>query len=682
MPSFSRSIRLAGAVAAFLLAANAIVGAQTAVRSGIDPQNFDRTCKPCDDFYQFAVGGWIKNHPVPATKSAVGSFQDLAERNDEVLRGILETAAASHAAAGSDERRIGDYYASCMDTAAIDAAGAKPISPLLADVAGLKDVRSLARLQALLGSRGVGGTFFQFGPRADAHDARTTIAQISQGGLTLPDRDYYLKDDEKTKAIRAAYVTNVGQTLALLGESPDAAAKDAQTVLAVETVLAKNAIARVDQRDPASTDHRMTFAQVQALAPNVDWASLFAGYGVPESVGINVAQPSYLKALSDFLGTANVDDLKTYLRWRVVHDFAPVLAKTFEEANFAFFSKTLNGTPEQAPRWKRCVAAVNGNLGDALGKLYVARTFPPEAKASALAMVQNIKQTFRDDLATLDWMSPETRRRAVAKLDAFVVKIGYPDKWRDYSSLKISRDAYASNQLASNQYRSADAMSRIGKPVDRVRWGMTPPTVNASYNPSANDITFPAGILQPPFYDKDADPAVNYGGIGAVIGHEATHGFDDQGRKFDPYGNLVDWWAAEDSTKFNARADCIVKQYDALSPLPGVPENGKLVQGEAIADLGGLTIAYKAFEKWQAQHPRRTIDGFTPEQRFFIGWAQVWSSNMRPEQVALRAKTDVHAYAKFRVNATFADMPEFAAAWGCKTPELMTRPVAERCQIW
>ena len=426
----------------------------------------------------------------------------------------------------------------------------------------------------------------------------------------------------------------------------------------------------------------MTLAQLQALAPNFDWATFFATNKIAAEVPINVAQPEFFKALSVWLATANAADVRTYLRWQTVHNSATLLSKSFDEANFAFYSKTLNGTPEQLPRWQRCVRATDSNLSDALGQLYVARTFPPSAKAEMLDLVQNIRQTLRDDFATLDWMSPQTRQRAIEKLDAFGLKIGYPDKWRTYDGLEITRASYAGNAMAAARFRFSESLSRIGKPVDRTRWGMTPPTVNASYSPNNNDITFPAGILQPPFFNKDADMAVNYGGIGAVIGHEIGHGFDDEGRKYGPDGNLTELWQAEDISRFTARADCVVKQYDALSPMPGVQENGKLVEGEAIADLGGVTIAYKAFEKWQAAHPRRIIDGFTPEQRFFMGFAQVWASNQRPEFIALNAKTNVHAYAKFRVNATLSNMESFAKAFDCPLLAAMVRPPDERCRIW
>jgi putative endopeptidase len=657
-----------------------LIGA-SAPKSGVDLADLDPTCKACDDFYQYATGGWMKNHPLPPAYSRLGSFGVLADQNQDVLHGILDQSAAAHPAAGSNEQKIGDYYAACMDVAAIDAAGLAPLAPLFTAVAKVTDVRSLAGPLAELASEGVSGPF-SFGAGADDHNATMTIAQLRQGGIGMPDRDAYLGDDARSQAIRSAYVTHVAQMFGLLGDPPDVAAKNAQTVLALETYLARNQLSRVAQRDPAATDHRMTLAQLAALAPNFDWAEYFRALGVAADAPLNVAQPTFFKALSDGLATANAADLRTYLRWHVVHAYANSLGKAFVDSDFAFFSKTLRGTQEQQPRWKQCVSATNGALSDALGQAYVEKTFPPAAKARALAMVQNVKLTLRDDIATLDWMTAQTRERAVAKLDAFGLKIGYPDKWRDYSRLPIGRASYPSNALAVNRFRFADTLVRVGKPVDRARWGMTPPTVNASYSPNNNDITFPAGILQPPFYDKDADMAVNYGGIGAVIGHESTHGFDDEGRKYDLNGNLTDWWAPQDAADFTARANCVIKQYDALSPAPGVAENGKLVEGEAIADLGGITIAYKAFEKWQAQNPRRTLDGFSPEQRFFLGFARIWAENQTPQNIALQAKTDVHAFGKLRVNATVSNMPEFMAAWQCPLGVAMVRPPADRCRIW
>ncbi len=669
-------------IAILALAAGVRAASESAhLKSGIDLTAIDHTCKACDDFYQYAEGDWIKAHPVPAAYSTYGNFTVLSDHNVDELHAILEDVSQKSNPPGSIEQKVGDFYASCMDTAAIDAAGVKPIEKQLGIANGLAGEANFPAAVAALSADGV-GTFFGSGGRPDIHDSQHVIFAVSAGGLGLPDRDYYLKDDDKTKAIRDGYVAHVAKMFGLLGDTPDVSATEAATVLAMETTLAKASLSRVARRDPAATDHKMSLAELQALTPDFDWTAFEKAAGVSPDVPINVSEPAFFKAFAALIASSSRDDLRTYLRWHVVHAYASDLPTAFDDENFAFYSKTLAGQQEQEPRWKRCVGSTDRSLGEALGQLYVAKTFPPQAKARALDMVKSIESTLRADFATLDWMTPQTRAKAIQKLDAFQLKIGYPDKWLDYTSLPVVRTSYGQNAIAASAYRRADDISHIGKDVDRTRWGMTPPTVNAYYNPSQNEIVFPAGILQPPFYHKDADMAVNYGGMGAVIGHESTNGFDDQGRKFDYKGDLSDWWTADDATRFNARAGCIVKQFDALSPMPGVQENGSLVQGEAIADLGGVTIAYKAFERWQATHPRLTIDGFSPEQRFFLGWAQVWASNQRPETIALLAKTDVHAYDKFRVNATLANVPGFAKAWFCQLTQPMVRPAADRCEIW
>ena len=679
--TFSRAIRLAATASVLALTlTNPHVRAAAGLQSGIDLSNLDRTCKPCADFYQFADGGWIKNNPIPAAYPGYSNFQKLADRNQDVLHTVLEQAAAANAAPGTNEQKIGDFYASCMNVAAINAAGTKPIEPLLqlADAANPQNMgRTLAQLQAA----GV-NAFFGFGPSPDYKNSTQNIADLAQGGLGLPDRDYYTRTDAKSKAILTAYQAHVQKMFELLGDPPATAASEAAGVLNTETALAKNQLTIVEQRDPAAVYHKMNLAQAEGLAPAVQFASFFDTYAVPGSVPVNVEEPNYFKAVSAQMAAMSPNDLHTYLRWQVVTAFANALPQTFVDEHWSFYSKTLEGSQQQLPRWKKCVAATDNNLGEALGQIYVQKTFPPAAKASALAMVQNIKAELRDDFSTLSWMTPQTRALAVKKLDAFELKIGYPDKWRDYSKLPVTRDSYAQNILASAQFQTAYQNAKIGHPVDRTEWGMTPPTVNAYYNPTINEIVFPAGILLPPFFNKDADMAVNYGGIGAVIGHESTHGFDDSGRKFDAVGNLTDWWTTADASRFNARTQCIVNEWNALEPEPGVHEIGKQVEGEEIADLGGLTIAYKAFEKWQAQHPRRTIDGFTPEQRFFMGWAQVWASSYRPQYVRMLAQTDVHGYDKFRVNQTLSDMPQFAKAFFCKLNDPMVRPKPQQCQIW
>ncbi|GAC1388607.1 MAG: M13 family metallopeptidase [Vulcanimicrobiaceae bacterium] len=680
--NYSRLLRVAGVIAALvLLFTNTHVRAAVGLSSGIDPANLDRTCKPCADFYQFANGGWLKNHPIPAAYPSFGSFNVLADTNNDVLHVILEKAAAAHNSPGTNAQKIGDFYGSCMNEAAINAAGITPLNAPFAEIAKVTSVEALAPVLADLHDAGVSG-FFSFGADADFKNSSMNIASLDQGGLGMPDRDYYLKDDARSKQLRDQYVIHVTNMFKLVGDTPEKSAAEAQTVMAIETTLAKNSMTRVARRDPNAVYHKMSLAEAEALTPNFDWKAYFATAGVSDPGSPNVSSPEYFKALNGQLATLSPQDVQAYLRWHVIHTYATQLPTAFGDENFSYYGKTLSGTTAQLPRWKRCVSATNRALGEDLGRFYVAQTFSPAAKARALAMVKNIKAALRDDFSTLSWMTPETRKRAVAKLDAFDLKIGYPDRWRDYGKLDIVPTSYVLNAIASNKFETARDLAKIGNRVDRTEWGMSPPTVNAYYNPTVNEIVFPAGILHPPFFSATADDAINYGAIGAVVGHESTHGFDDEGRQFDLNGNLTDWWQPADGTAFNAKAQCIVDQYDALSPLPGVHENGKLVQGEAIADLGGLTIAYRAFEKAQAGKPRRTIDGFTPEQRFFMGWAQVWASNQREESTRLRVNTDVHAYDKFRVNETVSNMPSFAKAWFCKLNDPMVIPASKRCSIW
>ena len=561
--TFSRAVRIAALASALaLVLSNPHVRAAVQLQSGIHTADLDRTCKPCQDFYQFAVGGWIKQHPIPAAYPAIGNFQVLADRNRDVLHGILTQAAAANAKPGSNEQKIGDFYASCMNQAAIAAAGTKPIAPLLA-LASSADAKTIGSTIAKLHMNGV-DAFFNFGSEADFKNSTQNIAGLSQGGLGLPDRDYYLKDDAKSKTIRAQYQQHVQKMFELLGDAPADAATEAAAVLAIETNLAQNQLSRVQRRAPQNIYHKMTLTSAQAIAPNVQFATYFQDSGVAPGVAVNVAEPAFFKALSAQIASISPADLHAYLRWHVVHSYAAALPAPFVDENFNFYSKTLQGTTQQLARWKRCVRATDGSLGEALGQFYVAKTFPPSAKARALSMIKNVKAELRSDLSTLSWMSPQTRAKAVAKLDAFLLKIGYPSKWRDYSALHVTRGPYAQNLIASAQYETRFDLAKIGKPVDRSEWGMTPPTVNAYYDPTVNEIVFPAGILQPPFFNKDADMAVNYGAIGAVVGHESTHGFDDEGRQFDAQGNLTDWWTPQDAARFNARAQCVVNQWNKL----------------------------------------------------------------------------------------------------------------------
>lgn len=676
----SRSLRVVSFLAILCLLFVPRLG-NAAPAGSIDLTNLDRTCKPCTDFYQFAVGSWIKKNSIPASYPAYSNFQKLSDSNRDVLRSILDDASKTDNPQGSNLQKIGDYYGSCMNVTAIETAGLTPLQPELTEIGTIADAASLARQIAHLQRSGV-NALFGFGSDPDARNSTMNIAVLTQGGLGLPDRDYYLNDDQRSKAIRAAYVTHVQKMFALAGEDTAKSTGEANSVMSIETELAKHALTRVARRDPVATYHKMSFAQLQALAPNFSWSDYVRVAGLSALSTINVSEPIFFKALSAQLSALPPAELQAYLRWHVLDAYAPTLPSAFVDENFNFQGRTLQGTKELQPRWRRCVRATDIALGEALGQVYVTRTFSPSAKSRALRMVKNIKETLREDFSKLSWMTPQTRKRSVAKLDTFILKIGYPDKWRDYAALNISRDSYAANVRRASEFESARDIGKIGHTVDRTEWGMSTPTVNAYYNPSINEIVFPAGILRPPFFDPAADDAVNYGGIGAVVGHESTHGFDDEGRQYDLKGNLVDWWTPQDSAAFNARASCIVKQYDALTPLEGVHENGKLVQGEAIADLGGLTIAYKAFEKSMKGKPRPVIDGFTPEQRFFLSWAQVWASNERPEYVRLLAQTDVHAYDKFRVNATVANMASFTKAWFCPLNAAMVRPPQQRCQIW
>jgi len=647
---------------------------------GFDTANLDRTCKPCDDFYQFAMGGWMKANPIPPEYPIWGSFSQLADRNQQNLREILEAAATSKAAAGTNEQKIGDFYSSCMDTTAIDAAGAKPIEPELTQIAAVQTLADLESETARLHRQGV-GVLFRFNSTQDAKDSSEVIGAAFQGGLGLPEREYYLKPDEKSRKLREDYVKHVANMFVLLGDSADVSAAEALTVMKIETALATASMKNTDLRDPDKTYHKMTVAELKALTPGFSWESYFKAVGHPELKQINVAQPDFFKALDAQLTATSIADWKTYLRWHLVNSAAPGLAEKFVNADFDFRGKTLTGAKEIQPRWKRCVQSTDRNLGEALGQLYVQKYFPPAAKARALEMVHNLLAALRDDLGTLPWMGPETRAQATAKLQAFAVKIGYTDRWRDYSALKIDRRSYAENVVRASEFDFARRLNKIGKPVDRTEWGMTPPTVNAYNNSNMNEIVFPAGIMQPPFYHPNADDAVNYGGMGAVIGHEITHGFDDHGSKFDGKGNLKDWWTPEDLKNFQSRAKCVSDQFDGYVVDGDLHENGKLVLGESIADLGGLAIAYAAYEKSLAGKPRPPDrDGFTSEQRFFLGWAQVWGANERLEYARLMANTNPHPLGRFRANGPLSNMAEFAKAFGCKHGEAMVREQA--CKIW
>jgi len=664
------------------LSLGAVVVAKQMSGRGFDVANLDRTCKPCEDFNRFANGGWLASHPIPGAYSRFGRFEELADRNRETLHTILEADRNTGAKPGTSEQKLGDFYASCMDEAKIEAEGTRPLQAEFARIDAISSVKNLQDEIASFHNRGVGAVF-GFGAAQDYKRSTDVIAQAGQGGLSLPDRDYYTKDDAKSKSLRDEYVKHVAKMFELLGDDADKSAVEAQSVLSTETKLAEVSRNRVDRRDPDKNYNKMTFAQLSELTPNFSWNEYLKARGImAQSGAVNVGQPEFFKAINTQLTTTPLGDWKTYLRWHLIDSAASALPKKFVDEDFNFKGKVLTGTTEQLPRWKRCVGATDRALGEALGQEYVQRTFTPEAKERAQTMVKNLVEALRDDLSTLSWMSDATRREATAKLNAFARKIGYPDTWRDYSALKVERTSYVGNILRANAFEINRNLGKIGKPVDRAEWGMTPPTVNAYYNPSMNEIVFPAGILQAPFFDPKADDAINYGGIGAVIGHEMTHGFDDQGAKFDRLGNLANWWTPADLQNFKQRTDCVVDQFSNFEVEPGLKENGKLVVGESVADLGGLTVAYKALQKAMQGKPRTSIDGFTPEQRFFLGWAQVWAANIRPEAARLAVNTDPHPLSRFRVNGPLSNMPEFAKAFGCTQGEAMARIESARCQIW
>jgi len=650
---------------------------------GYDPANADKNTAACTDFYQFANGTWLKTTEIPAAYSSWGAFNVLAENNRKTLHEILEDAAKkTNAPKGSNEQKIGDFYASCLDETKREAEGMKPLVPELDRIDKIQDVAAVQAEIAYLHRHGV-PVLFSFGSLPDLKNSSMVMGFAGQGGLSLPNRDYYTKTDEKSVKLREDFVKHVTNMFQLVGDSPEAAAKNAQTVLTFQTRLAENSRTPIELRDPTTQYHMMSPAQLTELTPNFSWANYRKGAGAPTTGDINVAHPEFFTAVNKMLADASVADWKTYLRWHLITAAAPSLSSKFETENFNFFGKTLEGRREMLPRWRRCVSATDANLGEALGQVYVARAFTPESKARMQTMVNNLIAAFRDRLQKIDWMSDATRKQALLKLEAFGQKIGYPEKWIDYSRLDVSRDSYLANVLRASEFEQMRDFNKINKPVDRKEWSMTPPTVNAGYNPLNNDISFPAGILQAPFFNPDADDAINYGAIGAVIGHEVTHGYDDQGAEFDAQGNLKNWWTESDKKNFDTRAQCIVDQFSSFEAEPGLHLQGKLVSGESIADLGGLYVAYDAFMKSLQGKPRpANIDGFTPEQRFFLGWAQVWAEKDTPEVARLQAQSDPHPLSQFRVNGPLSNMPKFAEAFQCKAGDPMVREESKRCQIW
>jgi putative endopeptidase len=674
---------LAGA-AGILLAVMALGLAARPAAAGkpIDPANMDTSVKPGDDFYRYANGKWLDNNPIPATESRWGSFSEVQERNYAVLHQILdEVSKTKGAKKGSPAQLAGDLYASAMDSAGAEAQGAKPLEPEFKRIAAIQNVADLQAEIAHLQRAGERVPFALFAAQ-DAKASTEVRLQFSQSGLGLPDRDYYTKTDDASKKLRDQYVAYVTKLFTLLGDDANTAATEANTVLTIETQLANASMTRVARRDPDATYHKMTFDELGTLTPNISWAKMYEQMGISDRGPVVIGMPDFMKAVDGMMTSVSIPDWKTYLRWHVINGAADALSSDFVNAAFDFRGRVLTGATEIQPRWKRSLRAVDGGVGEALGQLYVAKTFGPEAKARAKKMVDNLRAELRDRLQNLEWMGAATKAQAIKKLDAFTVKIGYPDVWRDYSALTIDRGPLVLNGERIAEFEWNRNIAKLGKPVDRKEWGMTPPTVNAYYNPRMNEIVFPAGILQPPFFDATADDAVNYGGIGAVIGHEMTHGFDDQGRKSDADGNLKDWWQADDADKYKARSLMVEKQYDGYVAIDSMHVNGKLTLGENTADLGGLSIAYGALQKALAGKPRTKIDGFTPEQRFFLSYAQIWRSNTRPEAMKLRINTDPHSPGRFRCIGPLSNMKEFQEAFGLKDDDPMMRPVADRAKIW
>lgn len=670
---------------AVLLAAAAAVSQNPSSSSQpvLDVSAMDPGVDPCVDFYTYSCGGWLKKNPIPPDQSSWGTYGKLEDEDRAQLRAILEEAAKANGKHGSVDQKIGDYYASCMDEPAIEKLGAKPLAPELERIARLESKKDLAAYvstaqypPAIYG----GGMLFAFRSDQDFKDSTQVIAEADQGGLGLPDRDYYFKDDAKSVELRKAYVAHVGKMFELLGDKPDEAAVEAATVMRIETALAKGQMTRVERRDPQKLYHKMTVAEVERLSPSFQWKTYFAKTGFGSLASLNVVTPEYFRTLNEEIEKESLADWKTYLRWHAAHQAAHDLSAAFVQETFNFYGKTLRGQEQLPPRWKRCSTDVDDDLGEALGQVYVAKYFSPEAKQAALKVVQEIEAAMQGDIQVLPWMGAATKEQALAKLHAIANKIGYPDKWRDYSALDIVRGDEIGNSQRSSWFEFRRQLNKIGKPVDRTEWGMTPPTVNAYYDPQKNDINFPAGILQPPLFSAKSDAAPNYGNTGATMGHELTHAFDDEGSQFDAQGNLRNWWTEGDRKEFEQRAKCVIDQYSGYTIVDDIKINGKLTNGEDIADLGGTLLAYLAWKEDTKNQKLESIDGFTPEQRFFIAYGQSWCTNERVENMRLRATVDPHSPEKYRANGVVSNMPEFREAFQCKAGQPMVREKV--CRVW
>ncbi|MGE0452054.1 MAG: M13 family metallopeptidase [Vicinamibacteria bacterium] len=642
----------------------------------------DRAADPCGDLYQYSCGGWEKLNPIPADQARWSVYGKLYNDNQQYLWGLLEQAAKPQASRTPVEQKIGDYFAACMDEPAVEARGAEPLVEHLSAIDALRAKQSLPRLLADVHLRVDGSPMFNFGAEQDPGNSERVIAWAVAGGLGLPDRDYYTKEDERSVEIRKRYQAHVALMLALAGQPPQAAAEGAATVMRIETALAKASLTRVEKRDPYKIYHLMKVAELQALTPAFAWPDYLEAAGAAGVSELNVTEPKFFEALQGLVASESLDAWKTYLRWHVVRGRAPYLSSPFVKANFDFYRGYLRGVKEMQPRWKRCVGLVDDQLGEALGQVFVAKSFPPEVKAQTLEMVTRIEKAMAARIDALRWMGEATKQQAHAKLASIRNKIGYPDRWRDYSAVEVRRGDFLGNVDRASLFESRRQLAKIGKPVDRGEWGMTPPTVNAYYNASMNDINFPAGVLLPPLYDPRLDDAPNYGNTGGTIGHELIHGFDDEGRQFDAQGNLKDWWSESDGKEFEKRASCISEQYARYTIVDDIKINSKLTLGEDVADLGGLILAWEAWRDAVAGKPLAPRDGLTPEQRFFVGFAQWACENQRDEDKRVNALTDPHSPGRYRINGVVANMPEFAAAFGCKPGAPLVRKATEVCRIW
>ncbi|WP_374515325.1 M13 family metallopeptidase [Niveibacterium sp.] len=678
--------------AASLLALVAAIGAAFAAEPetpldalpytpSLDVTAMDRTANPCEDFYQYACGNWIKNNPMPDDQSRWSVYSKMAADGQRFQWGILQRLADATNGNTSLQQKLGNYFAACMDEAHVEAAGMTPMAPTLSRIAALQSARDLPALLAELHQELPGGSpLFGFGAAQDYADATQVIAFAVAGGLGLPDRDNYLKSDARNRTLRKQYVEHMTRMFALLGDDAATAARNAATVLRIETELARASMSRVDLRDPHKQFNKMDMRRLKAMTPHFDWSAYLAGLQHAELDQFNVTEPKFYARLDALLARESIGELKTYLRWHTAHAYAPHLSKPFVDENFAFFGKTLRGTPQQQPRWKRCVALADQQLGEALGQEFVSRAFSAELKAQTLRMTQQIEEAMAKDIESLAWMSPETKARAQEKLRGIVNKIGYPERWRNYDAFVVAREDHAGNVVRGSRFEAQRQLAKIGKPLDRGEWDMTPSTVNAYYNPQMNDINFPAGVLQPPLFDPKLDDAPNYGNTGGTIGHELIHAFDDEGRKFDAQGRLRDWWTKRDAKAFESRAQCVVDQYGKYVVIDDIKINSRLTLGEDIADLGGMILAWSA---WKAETANKTLearDGLTPEQRFFVGFAQWTCGEVRPEEQRIHAMTDPHSPGKYRINGVAVNLPEFQQAFACKPGQAMVKE--KRCRVW